>query len=274
MAKHLAMLVGMLGCGRQISPERPAVTQLGLVPHVEAHDQLRFRVHVEMKSESRVDGQYQLQDAELDVEDVSEVVSIEADGTFVIVERFEGATVGGNLQLADELRRAASELASASVTTRFTADARTLGSVVGGNAGDETRTLLGNLAPLVSFRFMPRRSVAIGDEWDSRWTDTLETRDGRDTGAISTVAHYRLQQVQPCGVAKCAVLAVRGSDDIPAAADQPLHGHSEFRGMLEVEVTTLRPISKRVESTTTLAGDRDGLAFEIVTSTSLVAQRE
>ena len=49
-----------------------------------------------------------------------------------------------------------------------------------------------NLTPIVSFRLLPRESVAIGEEWAAAWNESLRSDEGAPSGHVKTNVRYRL----------------------------------------------------------------------------------
>lgn len=247
--RPLLALATVSSCGHLDAP-----TRIQLVPHLGAHDVLHFDVSIDWTNTLRIGDRADHQHATIDLIADADVTTL-GDGTIKVVQRFETPSIQGDDALAQALEHAA--IAHASVTTRIAHDGDVISSRIDGTTDDDARSIAASLGQLVSFRFVRPEPVNVGDEWDKRWTDTA-------TGVVETGAHYRLDRVVSCGVSKCGVIVVRGLD-----AD----ARSTFDGELVVELDSLRPVRKRVDSTTTSSGEQEGTPYTLEARAVLTATR-
>jgi len=134
--------------------------------------------------------------------------------------------------------------------TRFDASWQIASSSIDGTDDDEARTLIMNLTPIVSFKMLPRRPVAVGDSWISQWSEPLRSERGRATGAVASTVRYQLDATAACGSRRCATIIGDGEDKIPAS--DGITGTSTFHGEQQVDLLDALPVEKTIESKTTM----------------------
>src|SRR5262249_46385888 len=154
--------------------------------------------------------------------------------------------------------------------TAFSPEGQRKASRIGGAQDDDVRTFAKNLTPMLSFRFVPAKDVAPGDEWSAQWNDSLGSRQGKEVGHVGSSVRYRLDRVESCGTSRCAHLTARGKDDISDNGDG-VTGTSGLDGGIVVEVDGLRLVRKHVVSTADLTAKRGGSTLHAVTRTDVEA---
>ena len=217
---------------------------------------MSFDVAIDWTNVIRTGDRTDTQHATLDLVANADIATT-AGGVMDIVQRFETPKVSGDGELGQMLQHTGQGIASASVITRIAADGSVVSSRIENASDEDVRSIVGNLGQLITFRYVRAEPVAVGDEWDKTWTDTA-------TGAFETGAHYRLNEIVACGASRCGVIDVRGRDS---------DAKSSFRGQLVVELDSLRPVSKHVESIATSSGEQEGTRYEVETKTILTAKR-
>lgn len=187
-------------------------------------------------------------------------------------ETFTNATVHGDDELGDALRHIATELPAAVARTRFDASWQVASTTVEGTQDGETRTMIMNLTPVVSFRLLPTNPVAIGDSWTNHWNEPMQRKDRFGTGNVATQVRYTLREVIPCGARRCAVIVGEGEDTIPPQSGTT--GTSRFHGEQQVDVTDVVPVSKTIETTTVFRGEHQGQQFEYKNVVTIRIERD
>lgn len=176
-----------------------------------------------------------------------------------IKERFSHAQADGHGELADTMKRVVAILPGATVTTRFDPNWQVASSSIEGTEDDEARTMIMSLTPVVSFRLMPKDPVAVGDTWQNQWGEALRSEQGSAAGRVSTSVRYTLRGVAPCGARTCATIVGEGEDAIPA---QEATTGGMSHGEQQVEITSLVPVAKTIESKTMMHGEKQRQPFD------------
>ncbi len=254
-----SLLAACVGCGSPHAtsavPEASTPDKLVLHPAIKLGD--RFTYHIAMDIDSTVTAGEapQRAHATMALDD-----RVQATGPAELHETFADATVSGDGDIGDALRRVATALPSASATTRFDANWQVVSTSIDGTQDDEVRTMIMNMVPIVSFRMVPRGPIAVGDSWTNQWDEALRSENGAGTGKVATSVHYTLRDVTACGERRCAAVVCDGEDAIPP--QNGTTGTSTFHAEQKVDVTDVVPVSKTIESTTVLHGDQQGQPFE------------
>lgn len=253
------ILAVCIGCGspHATSAGAPASASDKLVLHPAIKPGDRFAYHVAMDVDSTVTAGATPQHAHATMTLADQV---EVTGPAELRETFADATVSGEGEIGEALRRVATALPSATATTRFDANWQVVSTSIDGTQDDEVRTMIMNLAPVVSFRMLPRGPVAVGDSWTNQWNEALRSENGAGAGKVATSVRYTLREVTACGGRRCAAIVCDGEDAIPP--QNGTTGTSAFHAEQQVDVADVVPVSKTIESRTVLHGEQQGQPFE------------
>ena len=265
------LVVASVACGshRTAEPEPKATTneKVTLRPALHVGDKFHYHVEATLDATVTIAGSPQHSKGTVKLDD-----EVEVTGASQVKERLSNVTADGDGEIGDAMKRLAPILPTATVTTSFDANWQVASSSIDGTQDDEARTMIMNLTPIVSFRLAPKDPVAVGDTWQNQWGESLNSDKGKAAGKVATSVRYTLRGVGACGTRTCATIVGEGEDAIPAQ-DATSGGTSSFHGEQQVELSTLVPVGKTIESKTVMHGQQQGQAFEYTNTTSVRIER-
>ncbi|HTR53637.1 MAG TPA: hypothetical protein VMJ10_23245 [Kofleriaceae bacterium] len=245
---------------------QPAPDKLTLRPALTVGDRFHYHMVATIEATVTAGGTPQHSKATLELDD-----AVEVTGQSEVKEQLSNPTVNGDGEVADAMQRVAAVLPSAIVTTHFDANWQVASTSIDGTQDDAARTMLMNLTPVVSFRLAPKQPVAVGDTWQNQWGEALHSERGSAAGKVATSVRYTLRDVSACGARRCATIVGDGEDAIPA--QDGASGSSHFHGEQRVDLASLVPISKSVESKTILHGEQQGQPFDYANDVTIRIER-
>ena len=264
------LLAAILGCGshQATNPEMLRATddKLLLRPILHAGDEFTFHVEISIDAIVTENSTAKRARAGLKLDDQVKVVSASE-----VRDEFSNVTADGEGTIGNELKRVATLLSSAIVTTHFDANWQVTSTSIDGIQDDEARTTIMNLTPMVSFRSLPPNPVAVGDRWNNRSSGPLRSERGTATGSVVTNMRYTLRTVSACGTRRCATITSDGDESIPP--QDGMTGTSSMHGEVKVDTMDVVPLAKSIESKTTLHGKRHGQPFTYTNTVTVRVQR-